>query len=287
MSRVNHCPSSRRAALGFSLIELLVVSSIIVILMALVGGVGIAVIRNQKASATQNLLSTLDRALDEYKTQNGGNIPPFRVLDYIGVPGPDVTDSNPDYFVDYQGSTLPLRPDAAVFLRQAIGFGQVQAIVSGLGEQFLRVTTTPAGTTPTPSGSDWDRDLDTTPSVVDAWGEGDWQAPWGLVQRDDQNSSRLVNAQRVVMYVHPQNTLAQQFLGRCENKRPYFVSAGPDGFYGLPGEQSEIEGFHKLSSSDVSGGEDYRQFVLKKAREDNIYSYRVKTDFLIDPVLLP
>lgn len=272
---------------GFTLIELLVVAAIIVVLLGLIGGVGVVVIHNQQSSATQNVLYTLDRALEEYMVASGGNPPPYRRDDYVGVPGPDAMLNSQDYFRAYPvGGNMrhPLRPDAAVFLRQAIGYGQVQGIISGIGDRFLRITTTPAGTTPPPPGSDWDRDLDPTPSVVDVWAEPNWPdgptAPWCLI------------GQQVIYYVHPDNLLAQQFYGKCENRRPYFMSAGPDRFYGIHGgsplgnEFDRIVGHHGLRQEQGEQDPEFRQRVLRKAREDNLYSYPVKKDHRVDPALL-
>lgn len=215
------------------------VISIIVVLVALIGGVGIAVLRKQKASVTENVLATLDRALDEY-IQNAGAPPPYSPLDYEKYPGESHTGSS--YFPTYLGATHVRRPDACVFLRQAMGTGQVQPIIAGLGERFLVLTVTDPNGTPAQK--------DTTPSVVDAWAKGDWAKPWDIYQ------------EQVIYYVHPDNALAQDLFGRCVNRRPYFFSAGPDQRYGLTKEGDP-------SGSGVSVAE------AEEAIADNVYSYPV------------
>lgn len=284
-----HSRSTRRA-LGsrraFTMIELLVVITIIVILLLLVVGVGSRVISGQKVKATQGLLNTLDRALDEYMQQNNGAIPPYRRDDYFGVPGPDVVDNSVFYDGVYPPTTgvdrYYLRPDAAVFLRQAMGFGLVQSIVSGIGTSFVRITTTPDGAT---LASNFDRDKDPTPSIVDSWAEQDWQSPWRTIEEPANASipGSPRTLQQLVFYVHPKNELAQALFGKCEAGRPYFMSAGPDRFYGIPYEQPQIVAHHGLRPG-MTLDETFQQ-AMHKAREDNIYSYKVNADFAVNPAL--
>ncbi len=206
-------PSHRRA---FTLVELLVVMTIIVVLTGLITGVGIAVFRNQQGSATKNVLLSLDRALDEYIAQTSA-IPPFSLSDYNQVPGPEVDLADTDFFRVYPtgGENNPRRPDAAVFIKQALTVGQAQPLVTGIGDRFLRATTGPT------SATNQDIARDGTPSVVDAWANADWAEPWNPI------------GQTLIYYIHPQNQMAQALYGKCVNGRPYFLSAGPDRIYGL------------------------------------------------------
>ncbi|MBL8746589.1 MAG: type II secretion system protein [Phycisphaerae bacterium] len=279
---------------GFTMIELLVSISIIVVLLALVTGVGFVVIQKQKIAVTKGLVSALDRALDEYIQLNGA-LPPFNREDYVGVPGPDVVLTDTHYFRVYPTSggpgaqLYPLRPDSAVFLRQAMGYGQVQSIVSGIGASFLRITTTPAGSTDVSTlTNQWNRDTDVTPSAIDSWADLSWMSPWRMIE-DPSNPSIAgspKSLQQLIFYVHPDNKLAQALFGKCESSRPYFMSAGPDGFYGIPYEEPQIIAHHGLAIGTETPTE-FRQRVMKKAREDNVYSSPVKWDFDVDPSLLP
>lgn len=283
-------PINRRA---FTVLELLVVVAIVLVLVGIVGGVGFSVLNNQKSRITQGVLTSLDRALEEYIQSNGGNVPPYRRLEYVGVPGKNVELNDSSYFLVYPTNAAqvdenryPLRPDAAVFLRDAMGYGEVQSIVSGLGERFLRVTTTPPGSDPSPvvPDSPWDRDKDVTPSVVDAWALEDWAWPWDLAEEMPSGAPpERHTLQRVIYYVHPKNPLAQQVFGKCENGRPYFVSAGPDGYYGLFDEFHQIADTYSMTQTGTQA--EFNQDVLEKAREDNLYSYPVKTEFTVDPLL--
>lgn len=206
----------RHARRAFTLVELLVVMTIIVVLTGLITGVGIAVFRNQQGSATKNVLLSLDRALDEYIAQTSA-IPPYTLRDYDQVPGPEVDASDDDFFRVYPaaGERHARRPDAAVFIKQALTAGQAQPLVTGIGDRFLRATVGPT------SAVNQDIARDGTPSVVDAWASADWSEPWNPI------------GQSLIYYVHPQNQMAQALYGKCVNGRPYFLSAGPDRIYGL------------------------------------------------------
>lgn len=225
---------------GFTLLEMLVVVGVMVLLIALITGVGVTVLRGRETAATNNLLVTLDRALDEYKLRVG-SFPAYVPEDYQYVPGEAVDQSETEYFRDYQGKTHPRRPDAAVFIKQAIQVPECAEIIRGIDQRFLVLTVTDE------SSSDRKKN-DVTPSVVDSWAKGGWGKPWDPVAEN-----------HLVYYVHPDNALAQALFGRCKNRRPYFVSSGPDGKYGLrAGEAPDA------SQDEVEG-----------ALEDNVYSYTV------------
>lgn len=236
---------------GFTLLEMLAVVAIILVLVGLIGGVGIAVLRGQKVSQTQNLLLTLDRALDEFIMANRGALPRYLVgadpatNQYHETPGPNNAISASSFFEDYAGlKKNPRRPDAAVFIKQALGAGEVSAIIQGIPPQFLIVTRGGEG------GRETTGDQDLTPSIIDSWGSRDWP-------RDDDGNLWDITRQQVIYFVHPDNRLAQDLYGQCLNRRPYFFSAGPDLKYGL--------------ASEMPSGA--RQTDVEALVADNIYSY--------------
>lgn len=137
----------------------------------------------------------------------------------------------------YRGEQYPARPDASVFIRQVQGVGECDTLIASIPESYLIQTET-----------------DEVPSVVDSW------ATWPEDERG------------IVYYVHPDNVLAQAVLGRCINRRPYFVSAGPDGLFGHPFEFA-VYGLH-------SGTDEEDNESLKGFRADNVYSYEgIELDF--------
>ena len=237
----------RVVAFGFSLVELLVVIAVVAILAGLILAAGGKVVERGKVRQTEQVLTNLDRALDEYITSEG-TIPPYDPTLWERVPGPDATLTS---FGTGSVTEHPARPDSSVFLRQTAGFGEVDAIVAGLPEGFLRVTPVAGAAANTVDG-------DPTPTVVDAWAEPGW--PQG-----DSAEPFPLSEQQVVYYVHPGNVLAQELYGRCVNDRPYFVSAGPDERYGFRGEAEAVAGAGATNAELVE--------AVEEIQADNITSY--------------
>ena len=290
-------PASRG---GFTLLELLVVIGIMAILMGLLIGAGVAITRNARANATTGVLTALDRALDEFIVNNSGNIPTFDRASYAAVPGFDgpnggdpmgTYDPVSDYLNDPK-NPMPQRPDASVFIRQARGIGDVDGILAGIPERFLVVTAVPRNATPPPQIKE--NVFDTAPSVVDAWANDDWPG----LQGDATDSAVIekawpIRAQSLIYYVHPNNRRnrsdaslddtpdAQEIYGATVNGRPYFFSAGPDGFYGHPAEGPAIIAHYAMGKSGTESEADFRNRVLLKARQDNLYSTAIDINFRI------
>src|SRR5690606_36743971 len=104
-----------------------------------------------------------------------------------------------------------------------------------------------------------------------------------------------IREQSLIYYVHPNNRRsradasldeypdAQELYGACVNGRPYFFSAGPDGFYGHPDELASIINYYGMQPH--SGGESDEEFwnrALLEARKDNLYSMPVDINFMIN-----
>lgn len=275
-------PKSRFRAPGFTLIEMLAVISIVVVLIALSITTGVLVIKRQDVAATKGLVSSLDRALEEYIVENGGTIPPYIDDAYRGVPGPflkgmgsvrtnDVMNDS-SLNTTYLGRMYPRHPDAAVFISQASGTGSVDAIIAGLGDRFLMPT--PIFGAELTTGVN---EQDVSPSIMDPWGD---PARWAASTNDPlvNDWPILDDSAHVIFYVHPSNRLAQALYGECVNDRPYFFSAGPDGMYGTT---SQMTANGEIAPSVVviagsDGDEDITNATLAvDALEDNIYSYTV------------
>ena len=232
---------------AFTLLELLIVISIIAILVAVVIASSLGVAQRQQKRATSNMLQALDRALEEYKIATG-TFPIYNAAAYDTVPGPD---NQPRVFpksAGGDGELHPARPDAAVFIQQAQGFGEVDSILQNIPSRFMRVTIDPMGDA---------AQRDVTPSIVDVWAEPDWPAP------ESGNDPFPIRQQQVVYYIHPENLLAQALYGQCVNGRPYFMSAGVDRKYGLGPDLGRQTG--ETDSAFQKRIEEYTK--------DNVYSY--------------
>lgn len=239
--------SSNRSCRGFTLIEMLVVLAVIGVLASILFIAGAAVTSRQKIRATENLLITLDRILDVYMIERG-TIPPYNPDQYVGTPGQN------NGLQSFNGRNHPARPDAAVFLAQASGYGEVDTLIQSIPNEFVRSRPLPNNNTQGVRA----------PSIVDSWAESGWP-----VDPENQGRRYPVQYQQVIYFVHPENTLAQALYGRCRNNRPYFMSAGPDRTYGLINEPQ----FNIQQQADGNSNEIAR--LVKRAISDNIYSTTV------------
>lgn len=267
--------TTRRRGAAFTLIEMLIVIAIIAILLAITTVAGVAIIRRNTVNTTQNLLTTLDRALDEYLSATGGVPPKYDPMQYSMVPGPDFDqpgDALNDFampnglaFVKYptaSSEAQPRYPDAAVFLKQIKGIGAVDGVVQSIPTRFLQVTITGEGNATNPSASDLIA-ADPTPSVLDSWSDDGWKN-YGV---DSVGSTWPVRKQQIVLYVHPDNLLAQDLYGRCQNRRPYFMSAGPDKSYGTKYGNPQVTNAVPPETNAA-----YKKRI-ESLLDDNIYSY--------------
>jgi prepilin-type N-terminal cleavage/methylation domain-containing protein len=248
---------TQRRHSGFTLLEIMIAIGVILILMTLVLSASRRAFSSQDERAAKNLLTTLDRALSEYTTVSS-SIPKYDPGTFEDVPSPNLFEEgdgvnqrgNSDAFRNYPPGAQdavehPYRPDASVFIRQTRGYGEVDSIINGIDSRFMQTTIIGSGTNAA---------ADPTPSVVDLWAIDD--AAW-------KTAGYAVAVQQIILYVHPENPLAQDLYGRCVNARPYFMSAGPDKKFGL---RAEFRG----RTADT--GEQLK--LAEKALADNIYSYK-------------
>jgi prepilin-type N-terminal cleavage/methylation domain-containing protein len=218
---------------GFTLLEVLIAVSVIVILIAAVFGVGQQVITRKKVSQTKGVLSSLDRALEEYRIESRV-LPRLDTDDYLdrlwrdesGGQSPVVNDNTGQTFLGgvdtYRGEDFAWLPNAAYFLYLAEGYENIDAIIGGIPSQFTRTVQIDNGIFRT--------------QMLDAW--------------DNQ-----------ILFVTPDNPLAQAIFGECPSDRPYFMSPGPDGHYGTPLD---------VPTLGLNGPELTRR--INALREDNVYS---------------
>lgn len=246
---------------AFTLIELLVVLGVIALLAGVVLSVGPRVVDGQKASSTQQVLDALDRALEEYIVVQGA-IPPYNPDDYTGLPGQYLTrdpagpETEPETYPT-GGQAMHVRfPVIDVFLRQIRGVGEADAIIANLPDRYIQPITTPvgAGTTGTAEG-------EARSTMLDSWATSgaQWLPPYPLLESTP------------ILFVHPQNLLAQDLYGRCVNGRPYFLSAGADRLYGTT--------YQTPARGSGPGGDGMHTPALKeravRGLRDNLTSYTV------------
>ncbi len=260
MTTARHTPTPRRSLprpRGFSLVELLVVIAIIGILITLLFAAGGALVATQRRNITQGVLSSLDRALEEFLASNRSAIPIYDPDQYADTPGPHYRGTDGAMregaiqgaaYHEFNGESHVRWPDAAVFIRQASPFGEVSSVIAQIPDRFQVLTLGDENTAPAD-------DPDRFPSILDAWESSNWRSPWPLAE------------QQLIYYVHPDNDLAQSLYGRCQNRRPYFFSAGPDQLYG-----STIE-FTTSAGAPTTDPQFAEQAVA--GLEDNLYSYDV------------
>ncbi|MFG0293993.1 MAG: type II secretion system protein [Phycisphaerales bacterium JB065] len=218
---------------GFTLLEVLITVSIIVILIAAVFAVGQQVITRQKINQTNGVLSSLDRALEEYRIESRV-LPRLDTDDYLdqlwrdhaGGTSPVMNDATGQTFLgmvdNYRDEDFAWLPNAAYFIYLSEGYENIDSIIAGIPGSFSRTVQVSNGVFRT--------------QVLDAW-------------------------DNPIIFVTPDNPLAQAIFGECPSDRPYFMSAGPDGHYGVPTDVPAV---------GLTGPELTRK--VNELREDNIYS---------------
>ncbi|MFM9959567.1 MAG: type II secretion system protein [Phycisphaerales bacterium] len=277
---LHHLSAKRR---GFTLVELLVAISVIAILVAIVAVVGLGAFQNQRVATSKGLLGTLDRALEEYRLVKG-EFPKYSPVDYVRRPGPswalDASGNADSENTDLSGKAFgpdprapnnvrfPKKPSAAVAFRQMRGVAECESILAAL-PQDLFINTPRQRVTIAPFSPQAPEDDAVT--ILDPWsiGRGEWERT-----KADSNTAFPALEQSYVVYVHPENLLAQSLYGECVNGRPYFLIGGPDTKVGLR-EEFGLDGQPVVPrSGPPESMEAFKPRVLQGLK-DNITSYPV------------
>ena len=143
---------TRSAKAGFTLVEILVVISIIAILVAITTMVGTAVVNTGKKHATMGVLQTLDEALAAYMDKRG-DVPPALVeVPYASLPssiqgavGSSNNVGNSAYYPAIDGRGRETTSDqlntvnsVALFIESAKAVPETQEIINQINAKYLQ-----------------------------------------------------------------------------------------------------------------------------------------------------
>jgi prepilin-type N-terminal cleavage/methylation domain-containing protein len=236
---------------GFTVIELLVTVSIIVLLVGILSPVALRMLATADVSRARATLNALNAGLDEYKLVSGS------VPDHTQVPGAtDVTDPVTNLVVS---SDDDVEEDTTIglYLSRVMQLGGTteKIVRSGIGRQAFS----------------WDRDDDgfdeddrNPPSfssvVSDATDRQNYLdvSLWTLT---DPWDTKLRYAARVT---HDDNFDADNYLPA--HPTPFFASAGPDGEFGSAEQLARRESGDTLTPDEIE---------LAEQAEDNVYSFEI------------
>ena len=230
---------------AFSLIEMMIVIGIIAILAGLTLGISNSVLRGSEIRKTEDAITLLDTALQEWELEMG------RAFTFQGI--------------------VPIVGRYDIYNDGEIG-------EPGWGGQGLDQETMHDGLNQRAKDI-WDLLYENESSksilskihpdliiddagrkrVVDAW-----QSPIGIIfaGRDYAGSGIATEFARDESGDLTVRDQAEDGLGSCINRRPYFISAGPDGLWGY-----QFQANHGSASGNNAEDEDW------VAAQDNIYSY--------------
>jgi len=203
---VQGIPSLRRVARrAFSLIELMIAIGLIVLLVALVFGVGTMLLSQSEARQTRSALDLMDTAIGEWEVSTGRSF----TYGTNGQPAPAIGAPTPRY--DFQESVNDANMIVEVLRPDFLGGSEVaKTILAKIDPSLLR---TRPNTNPPLT------------ELLDAWG-----TPIAVVFPGREFVSGDAAADRDVDGTF--RTIQEKRLGICRNRKILLVSAGPDGLLG-------------------------------------------------------
>ena len=241
---IGSTPRSRPRA-GFTLLEVLVTISMVVLLTGLTLSVLSSMTLASEIRSTENTLRLLDTAVDEWQQQSS------RTISW----GQD--DSPPGASYDVQGQlgwqllteeVFVLTEILAVVSRNPAANGVLTKIDQDLVYRFSEGTYPDWVSSPTEKQQQDERFVGEI-TILDAWGEPIYATHPGRTHTDDDSPS-LPDVDGTV------RTYNEIKYGSALNRRIMFVSAGPDGDFG--------------NRNAVPGSE------LAEATEDNLFSVSLR-----------
>lgn len=233
-------PRPPHAARAFTLLELMIVFVIIAILIGVALMVGRKVVGGSKFKSTQNVLQTLDQALDAYASAKGGTNIRF-----------------PDRYIDAAKNEFPLAdaapavgdtpyPSGELAVQMLLDEPRSASVLKGIPAEFIeqRAATAVGSATPVRAAASGNVTITYT-RVKDAWGNPirfvhpAYQGIYGTGAAPARTVTLTQNSAPVALQLFrdwavvtgPDGTTCSGAGdgGLCTAGRPYFYSAGPDG----------------------------------------------------------
>lgn len=228
---------------GFTVLELVVVIGIILILMALALTVTSSVLAANDRRTVENTFRMLEQAIESWQAQMGRDMT-FGRRTAPGGGTPDFVGNTPSVAYDIYEVNTPYTYAICVILDRLTMAGTESAdIISRIPStslRFIPMNGTTVIADPLPASTAWLPNPMSTAfnpgsttvntalirEIVDPWGKRIATSfPGRAATRAElANSAVLTDPQDGTV-----RTLDEMALGICRNKRPFFVSAGPDG----------------------------------------------------------
>lgn len=270
-----------RAARAFTLLEVMIVITVIITLMSLVLGVGSALLRNAEKSQVESAMQIIESGLNEFEAQMGRQMTfngAYNAAESVEVFPTGAVDA---VFDVRNPGTAPAPANNTgdrIWVNRARGLGvfavnllrqydSIRGILGPLPQSLLRAEPN-ASTYPqaniggTGSGlylpsarASGGGSASTRSEFVDTWGNRIAFVFPGRAFRPLVDSG-VADADGSV------RTPYERVFGVCSNRRICMVSAGPDGVFGVSGESPEMTGTSAAAAA-----------ARAAAAGDNIYLY--------------
>jgi len=253
-----------RAARAFTLLEVMIVITVIITLMSLVLGVGSALLRNAEKSRVESAMQIIESGLNEFEAQMGRQMTFNGAYDAGGTTEVFPTGAVDAVFDVRNPGTAPAPANNTgdrIWVNRARGLGvfavnllrqydSIRGILGPVPQSLLRAepnsSTFPAAniggtgaglylpSARAPGGGS----ASTRSEFVDTWGNRIAFVFPGRAFRPlvDSGAGQLPDADGTV------RTPYERVFGVCSNRRICMVSAGPDGVFGVSGETPEMTG---------------------------------------------
>jgi len=216
---------------AFTLIEMLVAIGILVLLTGLLVSGSAALVQRSEIRETETAITILDDALREWERRAERRL--------VRRPGGELDPQTPFIFVITEVLRTARRTDAVRDLLARIDPSRLYTYSAGEIPPWIRVYAEEQAL-PLFIGE---------MTVLDAWGTPIYATHPGELSssgvRDEDGTERTLN---------------ERYYGSCIHRRTCFVSAGPDGLFGL---DTEFPGMAPPT----------REAAKEEARSDNVYSY--------------